>query len=142
MRMTLEQFRQLAETWGGDIDRWPAASQDAARDMAAGERAGRILDEQLRLDRLFSLAPKMDEGRAGRAGFAVLQRMADVDRKPRWFRSALRPSSLLPASSLVCSALVGLWLAGALPYRHGPADALSVVSMVFDSSIIFAGGLQ
>ena len=140
--MTLEQFRQLAETWGGDIDRWPTASQDAAREMAAGEQAGRILDEQLRLDRLFSLAPKMDEGRAGRAGFAVLQRMAEADRKLRWFRRGFRPSSLLPATSLLCSALAGLWLAGALPYRHHPPDALSVVSMVFDSSVLSLGGLQ
>ena len=140
--MTLEQFRQLAETWGGDIDRWPAAAQDAAREIAAGEQAGRILGEQLRLDRLFSLAPKVDEGRSGRAGFAVLQRMAGADRKPPWFRRGLRPSSLLPATSLVCSALVGLWLAGALPYRHEPPDALAVVSMVFDSSTISVGGLQ
>lgn len=140
--MTLEQFRQLAETWGGDIDRWPAAAQDSAREMAAGEQAGRILDEQLRLDRLFSLAPKMEEGRAGRAGFAVLQRMAEADRKLRWFRRGMRPSSLLPATSLVCSALVGLWLAGALPYRHHPPDALSVVSMVFDSSVLSPGGVQ
>jgi uncharacterized membrane protein len=29
--------------------------------------------------------------------------------------------------------MVGLWLAGALPY-HGPQEALSVVSMVFDSA--------
>lgn len=140
--MTLEQFRQLAETWGGDIDRWPAAAQDSAREMAAGEQAGRILDEQLRLDRLFSLAPKVDESRAGRAGFAVLQRMAEADRKLRWFRRGMRPSSLLPATSLVCSALVGLWLAGALPYRHHPPDALSVVSMVFDSSVLSPGGVQ
>ena len=110
--MTLEQFRQLAETWGGNIDRWPAAMQDAAREMAADEQAAGILDEQLRLDRLFSLAPKVDEGRAGRAGFAVLQRMADADRKLPWYRRGLRPSSLFPATSLVCSALVGLWLAG------------------------------
>jgi hypothetical protein len=140
--MTLEQFRQLAGTWGGDIDRWPLATQDAAREMARDEQAVRILDEQVRLDRLFSLAPKMEEGRAGRAGFAVLQRMADADRKLPWFRRGLRPSSLFPATSLVCSALVGLWLAGALPYRHEPPDALAVVSMVFDSSTISVGGLQ
>lgn len=140
--MTLEQFRQLAETWGGDIDRWPAATQDAAREMTTSEQAGRILAEQLRLDRLFSLAPEIDEGRAGRAGFAVLQRMAAADRKLRWLRRGLRPSSLLPATSLVCSALVGLWLAGALPYRDEPPDALSVVSMVFDSSTLSMGGLQ
>jgi hypothetical protein len=140
--MTLEQFRQLAETWGGNIDRWPAAMQDAAREMAADEQAAGILDEQLRLDRLFSLAPKVDEGRAGRAGFAVLQRMADADRKLPWYRRGLRPSSLFPATSLVCSALVGLWLAGALPYRQGPPDAVAVVSMVFDSSTLSLGGLQ
>jgi hypothetical protein len=140
--MTLEQFRQLAETWGGNIDRWPAAMQDAARELAADEQAAGILDEQLRLDRLFSLAPKVDEGRAGRAGFAVLQRMAAADRKLPWYRRGLRPSSLFPATSLVCSALVGLWLAGSLPYRQGPPDAVAVVSMVFDSSTLSLGGLQ
>jgi hypothetical protein len=116
--MTLEQFRQLAGTWGGNIDRWPAAMQDAARELAADEQAAGILDEQLRLDRLFSLAPKVDECRG------------------------LRPSSLFPATSLVCSALVGLWLAGSLPYRQGPPDAVAVVSMVFDSSTLSLGGLQ
>jgi hypothetical protein len=140
--MTLEQFRQLAETWGGDIARWPAATQDAAREMATDEQATRILDEQLRLDRLFSLAPSIDEGRAGRAGFAVLQRMAEADRKLPWFRRGLRPSSLFPATSLACSALIGLWLAGALPYHQEPPDAFSVVSMIFDSSILSLGGPQ
>lgn len=140
--MTLEQFTQLAETWGGDIDRWPTAVQDAAREMAAGEHAGRILDEHRQLDRLLSFAPIVDEDRPGRAGFAVLQRMAEKDGKRRWFRWSWRPSSLFPATSLFCSALVGLWLAGALPYRHEPPDALSVVSMVFDSSTLSLGGLQ
>ncbi len=139
--MTLEQFTQLAETWGGDIDRWPAALRDAARELATGEQARRILDEQRRLDRLLSLAPVVDEGRAGHAGFAVMQRVAGVESKPRWFRRGLRPSSLFPATSLVCSALVGLWLAGALPYHREPSDALAVVSMVFDSSTLYFGGL-
>lgn len=140
--MTLEQFRQLAETWGGDIDRWPAAARNAAREVASGEEAARILEAQIRLDRLFSLAPEIDQNRAGRAGFAVLQRIANVERKPSWLGRSLRAASLLPATSLVCSALVGLWLAGALPYRHQPPDALSVVSMVFDSSTLSFGGLQ
>jgi hypothetical protein len=139
--MTLEQFRQLAETWGGDIDRWPAATQHAAREVASGEEAARILGEQLRLDHLFSLAPEMDEDRAGRASFAVLQRMANTDRTLIWFGRGLR-SSLFPTTSLVCSALVGLWLAGALPYRDEPPDAVLVVSMVFDSATLFLGGLQ
>ena len=74
--------------------------------------------------------------------FAVLQRMAVADRKLPWFRRGLRPSSLFPATSLVCSALIGLWLAGALPYHQEPPDALAVVSMVFDSSTLSLGGPQ
>jgi hypothetical protein len=140
--MTLDQFRQLAEIWGGDIDRWPMATQDAAREIANDEEPARILGEQLRLDRLFALAPEIDRSRAGGAGFAVLQRIANADSRRRWFRFDFRPSSLFPATSLVCSALVGFWLAGALPYDREPPDALSVVSMVFDSSALSLGGMQ
>jgi hypothetical protein len=139
--MTLDQFRQLAETWGGDIDRWPAALQAAARDVAASDEGERILKDELRLDRRLSLAPEVSEERAGRIGFAVLQRIARVDRGQPRFRRLFRPVSLVPAASLACSAMVGLWLAGALPY-HGPHEALSVVSMVFDSSDVGLWGVQ
>jgi hypothetical protein len=139
--MTLDQFRKLAEIWGGDIDRWPAAMQAAARDMAVGDEAGRILAEQLRLDRLFSVAPDVSDERAGRIGFAVLQRLAMADRDPPWFRRLLRPASFVPAASLACSAMVGLWLAGELPYLQ-QQEALSVVSMVFDSSAVALWGVQ
>jgi hypothetical protein len=37
--------------------------------------------------------------------------------------------------------MVGLWLAGALPYR-GQHEALSVVSMVFDSSDVTLWGIR
>lgn len=139
--MTLDQFRKLAEIWGGDIDRWPAAMQAAARDMAAGGEAGRILAEQLRLDRLFSVAPDVSDDRAGRIGFAVLQRLAKADRNPPWFRRLLRPASFVPAAGLACSAMVGLWLAGELPYLQ-QQEALSVVSMVFDGSAVTLWGGQ
>ena len=139
--MTLDQFRQLAETWGGDIDRWPAALRDAARDTAASGDGERILDQQLRLDRLLSLAPEVSEQRAARVGFAVLQGIANADRDPPWFRTLLRPATFVPAASLACSAMVGLWLASALPY-HEPREALSVVSMVFDSADVGLWGVQ
>jgi len=138
--MTLDQFRQLAEAWGGDIDRWPQARQGAARKLATSDEGGRILEQQLRLDRLFSIVPEVSEQRAGRIGFAVLQRIAKADRDPPWFRRLLRPASLFPAASLACSAMVGLWLAGALPYQQ--QEALSVVSMVFDSSTVTLWGVQ
>ena len=138
--MTLDQFRQLAETWGGNIDRWPPALQAAARDVAASDEGERILKAELRLDRSLSIAPDVTEARAGRLGFAVLQRIAKADRSPPWFRTIWRPS-FVPAASLACSAMVGLWLAGALPYS-GPHEALSVVSMVFDSSDVGLWGAQ
>ena len=139
--MTLDQFRQLAEIWGGDIDRWPAATQSPARILATDDEAKRILNEQLRLDRLFSIAPDVSDHRAGRIGFAVLQGIAKMDREPPWFRRLFRPASLFPAASLACSAMVGLWLAGALPYQQ-QQQALSVVSMVFDSSTVAWWGVQ
>ena len=52
-----------------------------------------------------------------------------------------RPASLFPAASLACSAMVGLWLAGALPYQQ-PQQALSVVSMVFESTTVAWWGVQ
>jgi hypothetical protein len=139
--MTLDQFRRLAEVWGGDIDRWPAATQIAARALASDDEAKRILKEQLALDRLFSVAPDVSDHRAGRIGFAVLQQLAKMDRDPPWLLRWLRRPSLLPAASLACSAMVGLWLAGALPYQQ-QQEALSVVSMVFDSSAVTLWGVQ
>lgn len=139
--MTLDQFRQLAEIWGGDIDRWPAATRGDARAMAAADEGGRILAEQARLDRLFSVAPEVDDRRAGRIGFAVLQRVAKADRERPWFRRLLRPASLVPAAGFACSAMAGFWLAGELPY-HRQEQALAVVSMVFDSSAVTLWGLQ
>ncbi|MGT2436881.1 hypothetical protein ACU4GH_14525 [Bradyrhizobium betae] len=113
--MTLDQFRRLAETWGGDVERWPAATHDAARRFAATSEGERILAEQARLDRLFSAAPDIEAGRAERSSFLVLQRLANVQqRRPLWHRF-LFPRGLVPAASLACSVLVGVWLAGAIP---------------------------
>jgi hypothetical protein len=131
--MTRDQFRELAEIWGGDIDRWPPATQGPARELAADEQCRRILGEQLQLDRLLSIAPDVSDDRAGRAGFAVLQKVAHPDRNRAWLHRWLRRSSLFPAATFACSAILGLWLAAAIPYPQHQ-EALSVVSMVFDSS--------
>jgi hypothetical protein len=129
--MTLDQFRQLAETWGGNIDRWPSSTRDAALALAAGDEGKRILADQVQLDRLLAIAPDVSDERVGRAGFAVLHKVAHSNLQVPRLRWSLR--RLLPAASLACSALVGLWLAGALSYRQND-EALSVVSMVFDST--------
>jgi hypothetical protein len=129
--MTLDQFRQLAETWGGNIDRWPSSSRDAALALAAGDEGKRILADQVRLDRLLAVAPDVNDERVRRASFAVLQKVAHSNLRVPRLRWSLR--RLFPAASLACSVLVGLWLAGVLPHRNND-EALSVVSMVFDSA--------
>jgi hypothetical protein len=63
----------------------------------------------------------------------VLQKLAHPDRNRAWLHRWLRRSSLFPAATFACSAILGLWLAAAIPYPQHQ-EALSVVSMVFDSS--------
>ena len=109
--------------------------------MAAGGEAARILRHSFGLDRLFWVAPDVSDDRAGRIGFAVLQRLAKADRNPPWFRRLLRPESFVPAAGLACSVMVGLWLAVELPYLQ-QQEALSVVSMVFDGSAVTLWGEQ
>ena len=59
VEMTPERFTALVETYGGDIGRWPAAMQAAARARVAGDlpSARRIAEAQA-FDRLLGLAPK------------------------------------------------------------------------------------
>jgi len=135
--MNREQFRQLAESWGGDIGRWPPEIRDAARRLADRDgEAAALLREQSAFDDLLAIVPEVDAGRAGRAGLSVLQRIAAAETKEvrePWYRRLLRSESLLPAGSLACSALLGVWMAGAIPY-HPDAQALETVSAVFDAS--------
>ncbi len=141
--MTPEQFRQLAETWGGDVERWPAPTREAARRIAATAEGTTVLHEQSRFDRLLAVAPEIETARADRSSFLVLQRLAAVPQqhRPSWHR-LLRWPTLVPAASLACSALVGVWLAGAVPYVHSPSDPLSVMSGVFDVYAMGFGSVQ
>ena len=138
--MTREQFRQLADAWGGDVDRWPPQWQADAHAFARTAAGTDILDDQRRLDRLLAAAPPISDERSDRAAFAVLQRIAGTGRAAPWYRRVLRQAAFLPAASLACSAVIGLWLAGALPYHQ--QEAASVVSMVLDSSADPFWGMQ
>ncbi|UZE48396.1 hypothetical protein [Rhodopseudomonas sp. P2A-2r] len=139
--MTRDQFRQLAETWGGDIDRWPVATQAAARGIAASADGAAILEAQRGFDRLFATAPDIGNARAGQAGLAVLQRLARAQAVLPWYRRLWQPGSMVPVTGLACSLLVGVWLASALPY-HPSDEGMSLVSMLFDSSVISPWGVQ
>ncbi|ABD08966.1 conserved hypothetical protein [Rhodopseudomonas palustris HaA2] len=147
--MNREQFRQLAESWGGDIGRWPPDLRDAARRLAEhDEQAAAMLRAQVAFDRLLAIPPEVDAARAGRAGLSVLQRIAAAETKAEtkatrapWYQRLLWPESLVPAGSLACSALLGVWMASTLPY-HPDAQALEAVSAVFDASAFTLWGAQ
>lgn len=142
--MTPEQFRRLAETWGCDVERWPEATREAARRLATSAEGAAVLHEQERLDRLLAVAPEIDTARADRSSLLVLQRLAAMPQQQHrssWYR-LLRWPALVPAASLACSALVGVWLAGAMPYVHSPSDPLSVMSGVFDVYAMGFGSVQ
>jgi hypothetical protein len=57
--MSLERFEDLAETYGGEIARWPEAEREAARALLAveGPRLTPVLVAATHLDRLLDRAP-------------------------------------------------------------------------------------
>jgi hypothetical protein len=134
--MTLDDFTRLAEIWGGDIDRWPASEQDAARLIAATAEGAAILRDERQFDRLLSQKPQVGDDRTGRAAFAVMQRLARERQRQPWYRALGQMDRLVPAASLACSAMLGLWLASVFPAH--PPETASVLTMVFDSGSLAA----
>jgi hypothetical protein len=135
--MTLEQFRDLAEIWGGDVERWPQAQQSAARAIAATAAGAEVLDEARRLDRLLAVSPAVSEERAAAAAFAVVQHIA-TDGERRWWLQ-WRRGWLLPGASLACSAAVGVALAISVPYEGPQQGAALVLGLILDSGSMAAG---
>ena len=139
--MTPDRLRELAERWGGDVERWPEAERAAARDCARTDIGSAILRSQQAFDALLAVPPQVESARANRVALAVLGEIAASEVRPPWYRRWLQPASLLPAGSLACSALLGVWLAGALPY-HPDDQAVAAVAAVFDASVISLWGNQ
>ena len=138
--MTLEEFRRLADTWGGNIERWPASRQVEARRQAATGEGASILADAQRLDALLATAPDVSSERAARAAFAVVQQIAAAGqgRRGAWSLAKWRLRDLLiPAASLACSALVGISLATRVPFRQSDEPA-SVLSAILDSGSMAA----
>jgi anti-sigma-K factor RskA len=136
--MTLEEFRQLGDTWGGDTERWPEASRAEARRLAVTVEASEILRRASRLDAVMSARPAVSPERARRASHAVLMRLAagarrSEERPQRWSL----PYWFIPAASVACSALIGISLAVSLPGAGDPEPI--VLGMIIDSGSMTAG---
>jgi hypothetical protein len=127
----LDDFRRLAETFGGDPERWPEPTRAAARRIARSPEGVAVLARERRLDLAFEQAPVIDPRRADDVAFRVLQRIAAEPPSPARLAGALR--WLLPAASLACSVLIGVALALELPFAAAPPPAAAIIAMTVDS---------
>ena len=134
--MALEEFQRLVDTWGGDIERWPASRRFEARQRAATEEGASVLAGAQRLDALLAKAADVAPERAARAAFAVVQRIAAEGagaRQGMWSLAGGRlPNWLMPAASVAGSALIGVSLATMMPYGETD-DPTIVLSAILDS---------
>jgi hypothetical protein len=127
--MTLEEFRRLADTWGGDIERWPARWRAEARQCAATEEGASILSQARQLDALLATPPVVTIERVSRAAIAVVQRIAAAASGPSRPVAWWRPTWLMPVAGLALSALIGASLATLVPYggANGPTSVLGAI---------------
>jgi hypothetical protein len=134
--MNWQRFCSLAETWGGDIDRWPEQERTRARQFADTVAGQAVLDRARAFDRLLAYEPTLNPNRAASASFAVVQRIAVQNKRRIWtFRPLLRSTQLVPAASLACSLAIGISLAFVVPFvRPQPEQAL--LSMVLDHTTL------
>ena len=118
--MALERFEDLAQTYGGEIARWPEGEREAARALLAEqpERLKPVLTAAAQLDRLLDLAP------AQSVNAALLGRL--IDAAPRPATSARRwLTGLSAALGLSAAAFAGVLAGVALGGHVGPAVAPS-----------------
>lgn len=135
--MTLDDFRTLAETWGGDIARWPEPLRAQAEMLARTDAAQVILAEAQQLDRLIAGAtPDISDARVSRAIGRVATTLAV---EPARSRPAFAPLLhwLVPAGSFACAAIVGALLAVMNPGTgQGPAEQGTILSLLLDSALL------
>ena len=144
--MTRERFAELAEAFGGDIDRWPASEQDQARAFwgANLSDAQGLLDEAHGLDALLAASPEPQMSgvlretivrSAGPAPRPAGEGRAPV-RRPAW-RSPMRwASGLGLAAACAAGVVFGATFSGQLV--GDPAlDALEQASTAFDAALTY-----
>lgn len=124
--MKIERFQQLAETYGGDLSRWPAAERKPAwRLLESDAAARRIIDEALALDAVLNQATMDDDpARVDRMAAAVAARL---DQQLATGGSAV-PGPVAPrwAVGFLCAMALAGVLSGALSAPTAQSAAASV----------------
>jgi hypothetical protein len=122
--MNLERIKTLAEAYGANPARWPAAERADAEAFLAAEPAARLwLEEAASIDRVLDAAETQKVTRA------LEDRILAHLPEPRVARagllaklSGLMPGGWAPASALACSLVLGLAVGATLPGMVGLSD--------------------
>lgn len=134
--MRQDEFRTLAESWGGDLTRWPPEKQAAAVVFAATPEGAAILAAERRLDELIAAAtPAVSSDRAFRAIDTVLAQTRTPTPARRSWRKLL-DGWMMPAAGLAGAAAAGLALGMINPVPLQGTENGPVLSMIFDVNSI------
>ncbi|WP_296600105.1 hypothetical protein [Phenylobacterium sp.] len=131
--MTPERFETLAEAYGGDVTRWPAAAREAAAALMAEKPAwaGEVLARADDLDVLLDafVPPQASADLAGRILVGAPRS------RPRW-AGWLIPGGMGAGLAAACAAgvLVGAQLHGASS-QPSASDADALVAVVGDDDL-------
>jgi hypothetical protein len=125
--MTPERFEELAWAYGGDLDRWPAEAQVAARAALAQSSAAQDV-----LARAGGLDAALDAWRVPAPDGALMRRIAATATRarPLWRRAVVWWSGLAVAATAAAGGGTGaLVLAGPAPAPP------SVSEMAYESTV-------
>jgi hypothetical protein len=130
--MTLDEFKALAEIWGGNIARWPEHLRPVAETLAGASEAAAILEDVGELDQLIAAAkPQVSTDRVDRTMFNVVTTIAGRSHR-RALGGILSPHRwFIPAASIVCAAILGISLGIVKPLKT--STHRGVLTMVLDA---------
>lgn len=130
--MNAERFSALAEAYGGDLDRWPADEQRAARAHLAASpvEAERVLAEAVLFDHVLDMAS--DPVVSGVLRETVLKG-APMRRDRPWRSSRAWLSGVALAAACAAGVIFGAHLSAHMTLDPA-ADALDQASTLFDGA--------
>lgn len=140
--MTLDEFQLLADAWGADVSRWPEHLRAAAATLAQTSEAEAILAEAQHIDQLIVGArPEVSEERVGPAMLKVTSivdaTISAASRRTGFDKMFGLPWWSISAASVVCAAILGMWLGVVKPLNafRGSAHPPLLTTMLDDGLI-------
>lgn len=129
---TADRLAALAEAYGADPARWPAAEREAAQGLAqGGGTLGRSLEEAGRIDRLLDAAPPPPTASAALTG-----RIMAAAPQPRGARIRLALGVVLrPVTGLAVAAMLGVLVGALAPAPVGLTDTETTAETEISSLI-------